>query len=156
MLAQRSWSGTRDAGQAFKFAFRGNFLQNEFVQVMQSPSVHHYNVRTLLYFVRGDDNVGVGTRHDVDWYFERARTTWGPKMRILSRVISCSPRRDGKQNITYNPLAGPMLAESRMQPFLSLCMRCSFLAFDRPDSQFVAKEVIRAMSAPGTWLDTHA
>ena len=47
-----------------------------------------------------------------------------------------------------HPLNGPVLGKDRLKEFRSACMRCLFLALDRPDIQFAAKEVSRAMSAP--------
>ena len=196
LLVKRSWYGMRDAGQAFEFAVRDNFVSNEFRQGMFSPCVYRHDKRMLLYFVHGDDYVGIGVRSDVDWYLERVRERFiikergvlGPggvnEMRILNRVISYFPAGagtpemityeadqrhadllvtayglDGNSNpkkvpwdkpsfMTKNPMAGPMLGGERLQAFRSACMRCLFLAIDRPDIQFVAKEISRAMANP--------
>jgi len=45
-------------------------------------------------------------------------------------------------------LEGPELDGPRAATFKSACMRMSFLAQDRPDIQFVAKEAARAMARP--------
>ena len=59
--------------EAFEFAVRGNFLQNEFVQGSLSPCVFRHGTRQRRYCVHGDDYVEVGSQSDVDWYLQRAR-----------------------------------------------------------------------------------
>ena len=66
LIVERSTFGMRDAGPAFGFASWDHFLQNEFVQGMYFMCVYRHRVRTMKHLVRGDDYVGVGTRHDVD------------------------------------------------------------------------------------------
>ena len=50
--------------------------------------------------------------------------------------------------IDRNLLAGPLLGGERAAMFRSSCMRALYLALDRPDIQFTAKEISRAMSNP--------
>ena len=47
--------------------------------------------------------------------------------------------------LARHPLAGPFLDEKCRVAFRSNCM---YLAFDRPDIQFTAKEISRAMASP--------
>ena len=62
--------------------------------------------------------------------------------------------------LARHPLAGSFLDEKRRVVCRSHCMRCLYLALDRPDTQFTAKEISRAMASPtihaelfrGTWL----
>ena len=49
---------------------------------------------------------------------------------------------------TRHPLLGAELDPAEARRFRSVCMRLLFLSLDRPDLQFVAKEVSRAMAAP--------
>ena len=55
--------------------------------------------------------------------------------------------------LARHPLAGPFLDEKRRVEFRSNCMRCLYLALDRPDIQFTAKEVSRAMTSPTVHAD---
>ena len=48
--------------------------------------------------------------------------------------------------LARHPLARPFLDEKRRVEFRSNCMRCLYLARDRPDFQFTAKEISRAMA----------
>ena len=54
--------------------------------------------------------------------------------------------------LARHPLTGPFLDEKRRVEFRSNCMRCLYLALDRPDIQFTAKEISRAMAS----LTVHA
>ena len=49
--------------------------------------------------------------------------------------------------LARHPLAGPFLDEKRRVAFRSNCM-CLYLALDRPDIQFTAEEISRAMASP--------
>ena len=55
--------------------------------------------------------------------------------------------------LARHPLAGPFLDEKRRVAFRSNCMRCLYLALDRPDIQFTAKEISRAMASPTIHAD---
>ena len=55
--------------------------------------------------------------------------------------------------LARHPLAGPLLDERRRVEFRSNCMRCLYLALDRPDIQFTAKEISRAMTSPTVHAD---
>ena len=55
--------------------------------------------------------------------------------------------------LARHPLAGPFLDEKRRVEFCSNCMRCLYLALDRPDIQFTAKEISRAMASPTIHVD---
>ena len=55
--------------------------------------------------------------------------------------------------LVRDPLAGPFLDEKRRVAFRSNCMRCLYLALDRPDIQFTAKELSRAMASPTVHAD---
>ena len=55
--------------------------------------------------------------------------------------------------LARQPLAGPFLDEKRRVEFRSNCMRCLYLALDRPDIQFTAKEISRAMTSPTVHAD---
>ena len=68
LLARRGWHGTRDAGQAFEFAVRDHFLDHDFKQGMFSTCVFAHRIIFLLYFVHGDDYVGLGVRGDLEGY----------------------------------------------------------------------------------------
>jgi hypothetical protein len=203
LLLKKCWYGTRDAGQAFEFAVRDDFLENSFEQGLYTPCVYRHKEKLLMYFVHGDDYVGVGMRDDLDWYEKQLskrfivknRGTLGPgesdvkQIRILNRVIEWHPASANKPDmITYeadlrhvdlicaaynfkentkskatpwdkpafmdkNPLAGDPLEGSRATTFRSTCMRNLFLALDRPDLQFVAKEISRVMSKPTVYAD---
>ncbi len=50
--------------------------------------------------------------------------------------------------LVQRPLAGPFLDEKWRVEFRSNCMRCLYLALDRPDIQKTAKEISRAMASP--------
>ena len=54
--------------------------------------------------------------------------------------------------LARHPLTGPFLDKRRRVEFRSNCMRCLYLALDRPDIQFTAKEISRAMAS----LTVHA
>ena len=60
LLARRGWYGMRDAGQAFECAVRDHFLDHDLKQVMFSACVFAHRRKFLLYFVYGDDYVGLG------------------------------------------------------------------------------------------------
>ena len=47
-----------------------------------------------------------------------------------------------------HPLAGPHLSTDDARRFRNSCMRLFFFALDRPDLQFVAKEISRSMAQP--------
>ena len=49
--------------------------------------------------------------------------------------------------------AGPFLDEKRRVEFRNNCTRCLYLALDRPDIQFTAKEISRAMASPTVHAD---
>ena len=55
--------------------------------------------------------------------------------------------------LARHPLAGPFLDEKRRVEFRSNCKRCLYLALDRFDIQFTAKEISRALTSPKTWLE---
>ena len=55
--------------------------------------------------------------------------------------------------LARHPLAGPFLDEKRRVEFRSNCMRCFYLALDRPDIQFTAREISRAMASPTVHAD---
>ena len=201
LVLKRCWYGTRYAGQAFEFAVRDNFVENDFVQGSFSPCVYRHKTRKLWYFVHGDDYVGIGSETDLEWYrtqvskrfIMKLRGYLGPssrhkqEMRILNRVLTwrvADASRNEPEMLTYeadqrhadllvgdyglemgkskgrtspwdkptymsrHPLAGPLLSPPDARRFRSSCMRHIFLALDRPDLQFVAKEISRAMATP--------
>ena len=55
--------------------------------------------------------------------------------------------------LARHPLARPFLDEKRRVQFRSYCMRCLYLALDRPDIQFTAKEISRATASPTVHAD---
>ena len=55
----------RDAGQAFEFAVRDHFLDHDFKQGTFTTCVFAHRSKFLLYFVHGDDYVGLGVRGTV-------------------------------------------------------------------------------------------
>ena len=61
--------------------------------------------------------------------------------------------RDKANFMARHPLAGPFLDEKRRVEFRSNCMRCLYLALDRPDIQFTAKEISPAMASPTVHAD---
>ena len=114
LLARRGWYGMRDAGQAFEFAVRDHFLDNAFKQGMFSTCVFAHRSKFLLYFVHGDDYVGLGVRGDLEGYkaklSERCiikdRGILGAdgflEIRILNRVITYHPAKPGcPEMLTY-------------------------------------------------------
>ena len=191
----------RDAGQAFEFAVRDHFLDHDFKQGMFSTCVFAHRSKFLLYFVHGDDYVGLGVRGDLECYKAKLSERFIIKdrgilgadglheIRILNRVITYHPAKPGcSEMLTYeadqrhadllmaaygltasckakaipwdkaaflarHPLAGPFLDEKRRVEFRSNCMRCLYLALDRPDIQFTAKEISRAMASPTVHAD---
>ena len=97
------------------------------------------------------------------------------EIRILNRVITYHPAKPGcPEMLTYeadqrhadlnvsskgkpipwdkanflarHPLAGPFLDEKRRVEFRGKCMRCLYLALDRPDIKCTAKEISRTMA----------
>ena len=100
LLARRGWYGMRDAGQAFEFAVRDHFLDPDFKQGMFSTCVFAYRSKFLLYFVHGDDYVGLGVRGDLEGYKAKLSERFIVKdrgflgadglheIRILNRVIT--------------------------------------------------------------------
>ena len=55
--------------------------------------------------------------------------------------------------LARHPLAGAFLKEKRRAEFRSNCTRCLYLALCRPDIQFTAKEISRAMASPTVHAD---
>ena len=196
LLARRGWYGMRDAGQAFEFAVRDHFLDGMF-----STCVFAHRSKLLLYFVHGDDYVGLGVRGDLEGYKAKLSERFIIKdrgilgaddlheIRSLNRVITYHPSKPGcPEMLTYeadqrhadllmaaygltassktkatpwdkaaflarHPLAGPFLDEKRRVEFRSNCMRCLYLGLDRPDFQFTAKEISRAVASPTVHAD---
>ena len=75
---------------------------------------------------------------------------------------ACGPYASSKTKATpwdqaaflaRHPLAGPFLDEKRPVEFRSNRMRCLYLALDRPDIQFAAKEISRARASPTIHAD---
>ena len=66
LLARRGWYGMPDAGQAFEFAVRDHFLDHDTRDVQYMFFAHRS--KFLLYFVHGDDYVGLGVRGDLEGY----------------------------------------------------------------------------------------
>ena len=201
LLARRGWYGMRGAAQAFEFAVRDHFLDHDFKQGMLSTCVFAHRSKFLLYFVNGDDYVGLGVRGHLEGYKAKLSERFIIKdrgilgadglheIRILNRVITYNPAKPGcAEMLTYeadqghadllmaayglnvsskgkaipwekanfmarHPLAGPSLDEKRRVEFRSNCMRCLYLALDRPDIQFTAKEISRAMASPTVHAD---
>ena len=95
LLARRGWYGMRDAGQAFEFAVRDHFLDHDFKQGMFSTCVFAHRSNLLLYFVHGDDYVGLGvlgTRQScLNGSSSRIEESWVPK----NRVITYHPAKPG-------------------------------------------------------------
>ena len=192
------WYGMRDAGRAFECAVRDHFLDHDdFKQGMFSKWVFTHRSKFLLYFVHGDDYVGLGVEGYKAKLSERFiikdRGILGAdglhEIRILNRVITYHPATPGclemltheadqrhadllmaayglnvsskgkpipwdKANfLARHPLAGPFLDEKRRVEFRSNCMRCLYLALDRPDIQYTAKEISRAMASPTVHAD---
>ena len=114
LLARRGWYGMRDAGQAFEFAVRDHFLDHDFKQGMFSTCVFAHRSKFLLYFVHGDDYVGLGVCGDLEGYkaklserfIIRDRGILGAdgmhEIRILNRVITYHPAKPGcPEMLTY-------------------------------------------------------
>ena len=83
-VGQNVRGAMRGVGQAFEFAVRDNFLQNELVQGLFSPCVFRHGTRMPLYFVHGYDHMGIGTKSSVDWYLQRVRQRF-----IIIKVRVC-------------------------------------------------------------------
>ena len=199
LLVLKAWYGMRDAGQAFEFAVRDHFVSEGFEQGMFSPCVYKKacDGSWTVYFVHGDDYVGLGTKSDLESYLGALRKRFiikcrgylGPgedctQIRMLNRILTYLPGNgrdsdcmtyepdvrhvdllasayglspdskgkatpwDKKSFLEKNPLAGVALSPERGRAFRSNCMRALFLAIDRPDMQFCAKEIARAMANP--------
>ena len=166
-----------------------------------STCVFAHRSELLLYFVHGDDYVGLGVRGDLEGYRAKLSERFIIKdrgilgadglheIRILHRVITYHPAKPGYlEMLTYeadqrhadllmasygltassktkatpwdkaaflarHPLAGPFLDEKRRVAFRSNCMRCLYSALDRPDIQFTAKEISRAVASPTIHAD---
>ena len=114
LLARRGWYGMRDAGQAFEFAVRDHFLDHDSKQGMFSTCVFVHRSKFLLYFVHGDDYVGLGVRGDVEGFKAKLSERFIIKdrgilsadglneIRILNRVITCHPAKPGcPEMLTY-------------------------------------------------------
>ena len=114
LLSRRGWYGMRDAGQAFEFAVRDHFLDYDFKQGMFSSCVFAHLGKLLLYFVHGDDYVGLGVRCDLDGYKAKLserfiiqdRGVLGAdgllETRILNRAITYHPAKPGcPEMLTY-------------------------------------------------------
>ena len=104
----------RDVGQAFEFAVRDHFLDHDFKQGMFSTCVFALRSKLLLYFVHGDDYVGLGVRGDLEGYRAKLSERFIIKDRgilgadglheilILNRVITYHPAKPGcPQMLTY-------------------------------------------------------
>ena len=133
--ARRGWYGMRDAGQAFELAVRDHFLDRDFKQGMFSTCVFAHRCKFLLYFVHGDDYVGLGVRGDLEGYKAKLSERFIIKDRGIFGADGLHEIRILNRVITYH------------------CMRCLFLALDRPDIQFTAKEISRAMASPTIHAD---
>ena len=136
LLARRDWYAMRVAGQAFEFAVRDHFLDHDFIQEMFSPCVFAHRSKLLLYFVHGDDYVGLGLRCD-----------FGCLQGKASSKTKATPW-DKAAFLARHPLEGSFLNEKRRVAFRSNCMRCLYLALDRPNIQFTAKDISRAVASP--------
>ena len=55
--------------------------------------------------------------------------------------------------LARHPLGGSFFDEKRRVAFRSNCMRCLYLALDRPDIQFTSKEISGAMASPTIHAD---
>ena len=114
LLARCGWYGMRDAGQAFEFAVRDHFLDHDFKQGMFSSCVFAHRGKFLLYFVHGDDYVGLGVRGDLEGYKAKLSERFITKdrgilgadgsheIRIFNRVITHHPAKPGcPEMLTY-------------------------------------------------------
>ena len=163
---------------------------------MFSTRVFAHRGKFLLYFVHGDDYVGLGVRADLEGYKAKLSERFIIKdrgilsadglreIRFLNRFLTYHPAKprcpemltyeadqrhadllmaayglnvssnckaipwDKANFLARHPLAGPFSDEKRRVEFRSNCMRCLYLALDRPDIQFTAKEISRATASP--------
>ena len=96
-----------DARQAFEFAVCDHLLNHDFKQGMFSTCVFALRSKHLLYFVDGDDYVGLGVRGDLEGYKAKLSERFIIKdrgilgadglheIRILNRVITYHPAKPG-------------------------------------------------------------
>ena len=99
--------GCETRGQASEFAVRDHFLDHDFEHGMFSTCVFAHRSKLLLYFVHGDDFVGLGVRGDLEGYratlselfIIKDRGILGAdglhEMQILNRVITIIQRSQG-------------------------------------------------------------
>ncbi len=57
--------------------------------------------------------------------------------------------------LARHPVAGTPLAEAAAAKYRSVCMRLLYVSADRPESQFAAKELSRAMATPTDNAEEH-
>ena len=74
-------------------------------------------------------------------------------MAAYGLTVSSKTKATPWDKAARHPLAGSFLDEERRAEFRSNCMRCLFSAVDRPDIQFTAKEISRAMASPTIHAD---
>ena len=155
LLARRSWCGMRDAGQAFEFAVRDHFLEHDFEQGMFNPCVFVHRSKFLLYFVHGDDYVGLGVRCDLDVYKAKLSERFLIKercVRILNRVITYHPAKPGcPEMLTYE-------ADQRHADLLMASYGLTASSGSRPMRSLVlwrrrlSTRMKRSRLVRGTWL----
>ena len=120
LLVRKCWYGMRDAGQAFEFAVRDHFVSQGFVQGQFSPCVYKFvkDGEWFIYFIHGDDYVGLGTRRLLERYKTaldsrliikcRGYLGGGPgccsQIRMLNRILTyVAGRIEQEDMLTYEP-----------------------------------------------------
>ena len=70
-------------------------------------------------------------------------------VQILIRALNLGASQGSfYSRVSRNPDRGPELSGEQLKHYRSLCMRCNYLALDRPDISYSAKELARAISKP--------
>ena len=93
LLCRKCWYGMRDAGQAFEFAVRDHFVSQGFEQGLFSSCVYRCADpgRFMIYFIHGDDYVGLGTQSVLYGYLDALRERFIIKVRA---VLGAAPGND--------------------------------------------------------------
>ena len=100
---------------------------------------------------------GVGGKPDsLTWEGDRRH------VQILCSQLGVQPTSNGRATpadkgrfTKCHPLAGDELSGNESRLYKSACMRANFIALDRPDAQYVSKELARAMSKPSVFAMEH-
>ncbi|CAK0838042.1 unnamed protein product, partial [Prorocentrum cordatum] len=160
-LLRMALYGTRDAGQNFELATAETVIGAGCDQSAFSPCVCCHKDLQVSFFHHGDDFVLEGSRGGTESICEALKTKFiakdrgvlGPaptdakEITCLNRVVRWRDRWcQGGEAIEYE--VDRELNEHEAAEYRSACMRLGYLALDRPEVQFTAKECARGMQKP--------